>query len=151
MKHKNMLDRARAQGGFTLLESLVALLVLSIGLLGIAGLLVQGMRYNQDAYVRTQATILAYDMFDRMRINIGNIAGYTVGAMPAIALACGAPTIALVDDDLRCWRDLLIQTLPGGTATITTPVVDEYQIQMTWVDRNSGTPINQVWNVIITP
>ena len=54
MNQSNFLNRARREGGFTLLEALVALLVLSIGLLGIAGLMVQGLRYNQDAYARTQ-------------------------------------------------------------------------------------------------
>jgi len=57
------------QSGFTLLEVLVAVLVLSIGLLGLAGLLASSIRNNQSAYQRTQATWLAYDIVDRMRVN----------------------------------------------------------------------------------
>lgn len=57
------------QTGFSLIEVLVALLVLSIGLLGLAMLQVTGMKFNSDAYFRTQATILAYDIIDRMRAN----------------------------------------------------------------------------------
>jgi type IV pilus assembly protein PilV len=58
--------------GFSMLEMLVALLVLSIGLLGVATLQVRGQQFNQVGYLRTQATFLAYDIMDRMRINIDN-------------------------------------------------------------------------------
>jgi len=60
------------QSGFTLLEVLVAILVLSIGLLGLAGLMASSIRNNHSAYQRTQATWLAYDMIDRMRVNRAN-------------------------------------------------------------------------------
>jgi type IV pilus assembly protein PilV len=55
--------------GFSLIEVLVALLVLSIGLLGLAALQATSIKYNTDSYTRTQATILAYDIIDRMRLN----------------------------------------------------------------------------------
>ncbi len=56
--------------GFSLLEVLVAIVILSVGLLGIAGLQVKGLQVNHSSYMRTQATLLAYDMADRMRANI---------------------------------------------------------------------------------
>lgn len=55
--------------GFTLIEVLVALLVLSIGLLGLAALQNTALQFNTDSYQRTQATLLAYDILDRMRAN----------------------------------------------------------------------------------
>lgn len=55
--------------GFTLVEVLVALLILSIGLLGLAGLQAGGLRSNHSAYLRSQAVMLAHDMADRMRSN----------------------------------------------------------------------------------
>lgn len=55
--------------GLTLVEILVALLVLSIGLLGLAALQTTSLRFNTSAYYRTQATALAYDLSDRMRAN----------------------------------------------------------------------------------
>lgn len=61
-------DRLHEQG-FTLLEVLVALLVLSIGLLGLALLQTTSLRLNTESYSRTQATLLAYDIIDRMRAN----------------------------------------------------------------------------------
>ena len=57
------------QSGFTLLEILVAMLVLAIGLLGLAGLTTSSMRNNLSASHRTQATWMAYDIVDRMRAN----------------------------------------------------------------------------------
>jgi type IV pilus assembly protein PilV len=55
--------------GFTLLEVLVAVLVLAIGLLGMAGLQMTGMKSNNSAYLRSQASLLAYDITERMRAN----------------------------------------------------------------------------------
>ncbi len=60
---------ARHVAGFTLLEVLVALLVLSIGLLGLAGLQTFSLKFNAQSYQRTQATLLIDSMVDRMRAN----------------------------------------------------------------------------------
>jgi len=57
------------QSGVTLLEVLIALLVLSIGLLGHAKLQLFGVRANTNAYLRTQATALAHDFAERLRAN----------------------------------------------------------------------------------
>jgi len=59
----------RAVSGFSLVEVLVALLVLSIGLLGLASLQTFGLKYNQQSYQRTQAVYQAYDIVDRIRAN----------------------------------------------------------------------------------
>jgi type IV pilus modification protein PilV len=55
------------QQGFTLIEVLVTVIIMAIGLLGVAGLQLAGMRSNHSAFLRTQATIAAYDLIDRMR------------------------------------------------------------------------------------
>lgn len=55
--------------GFTLMEVLVAMLILSIGLLGMAGLQSLSFKMNQSSYLSSQATFLSYDMLDRMRAN----------------------------------------------------------------------------------
>ncbi|WP_290652055.1 type IV pilus modification protein PilV, partial [Aquisalimonas sp.] len=57
------------QQGYSLLEILIAVLVLSIGLLGLAGLQTTSLQSNQSAAQVSQATFLAQDMFDRMRAN----------------------------------------------------------------------------------
>ncbi len=60
---------ARRERGFSLLEVLVALIIFSIGMLGIASLQANVLRLNYGAYQRTQATVLAYNMMDRLRTN----------------------------------------------------------------------------------
>ena len=62
--------------GFSMIEVLVTLLVLSIGLLGLAAMQVRSIKNTHSAYLRSQATYLAYDMLDRMRANMANINGY---------------------------------------------------------------------------
>ncbi|SDB02729.1 type IV pilus assembly protein PilV [Desulfonatronum thiosulfatophilum] len=59
----------RPAAGFTLLEVLVGLIILAIGLLGLAGMQMVSLRQNNDAYLRSQATLQAYDILDRMRAN----------------------------------------------------------------------------------
>jgi type IV pilus assembly protein PilV len=66
--------------GFTMLEVLIAILILSFGMLGIAGIYVAGVQNNKSANLRTVATQQAYDMADRMR---ANLAGLTV-PLPAM-------------------------------------------------------------------
>ena len=84
--------RGRAIGaghmaGFSLIEVMVAVLVLGLGLLGFALLQTMSVRFTQSANQRTQATNLAYDMLDQMRVNrlaagqyVGNYAAATSGA-----------------------------------------------------------------------
>jgi type IV pilus assembly protein PilV len=65
----------RRQRGFTLVEVLVTIIVMAIGILGVAGLQLAGMRSNHSAYLRTQATIAASDLIDRMRADPAAFAG----------------------------------------------------------------------------
>ena len=71
----------RCNRGFTLVEAMVALIVLSVGLLGIAALYVETLRANRTSLYRTQAVNMATDIGDRMRSNRN----------PAAAYACGSP------------------------------------------------------------
>ena len=64
---------ARQARGFTMLEVLVAILVVTLGLLGLAGLQTVGLRNNTSSAQRTIATQLAYDMADRMRANAASV------------------------------------------------------------------------------
>lgn len=62
--------------GLTLIEVLVSLMVLAIGLLGLAMLQAAGLRFTNDSYSRSQATLFAYDIIERMR---SNPTGFTAG------------------------------------------------------------------------
>ncbi len=56
--------------GFTLIEIMVTIVILSVSLLGLSKMQLTSLRYNQDAYQRSLATQLAYDMTNRMRANV---------------------------------------------------------------------------------
>jgi type IV pilus assembly protein PilV len=108
----------RTQKGFTLVETLVALVVMAVGMLGIAALYVEGLRASRTAIYRTDAVVLAADMADRIRANPGgrlNYAGSSTGASPA-APDCnlGCSTDQLVEFDWALWMAEIDQRLPSG-------------------------------------
>jgi type IV pilus assembly protein PilV len=109
-----------AQHGYSLIEVLIALAVLSIGLLGLAALQTASLRVGHDSYQRTQATLLAYDMADRMRANrAGVTAGnyITVGAnKDCTQLVCNASELAAYD--ITSWNTALSEKLSQGQGTI---------------------------------
>ncbi len=105
--------RSRQQAGLSLIEVLVAVVLLSVGLLGLAGLQASGMRVGQSSIHRSQAAQLAHDMIERMRANVANAGAYD------LALGDAAPACANVAAcDLRDWR-LRLQSLPAGTGAVT--------------------------------
>lgn len=110
------------QHGFTMIEVLIALVVLSIGLLGLAGLQTTGLRFNQSAAMRGHATQLAYDLADRMRANQAAVStGAYLGAASATA-ACHSTTrctpAEMAADDLYTWNDALTRILPTGQGVV---------------------------------
>ncbi len=125
--HRITYRHLHRQHGFTLLELLIALLVLSIGLLGLAALQTTGLRSNQMASMRTIATQLTYDMTDRMRANPDGLTTtnqyYVLGTgdpTPSIVTNCDAEACnssELADFDLGQWR-ARVGTLPGGLSQI---------------------------------
>lgn len=100
--------------GFTLLEILISVLVLSIGLLGLAGLQTLSLRSNHSAYLRSQATLLAYDIIDKMRANpqVAQAGAYLTnfGDAPNSGTNCETATCApanLAVFDLSQWKCML--------------------------------------------
>ena len=119
--------------GFTLIESLVALRVLSIGLLGIAALYMETLRASRAALYRTEAVTIAADLADRMRANRNPANAYTGGGQNAVAAA-----------DLDEW-DTEVATLPGGDGAIR--FVDglgvepsTYIIRISWTETGQDGP-----------
>ena len=151
----------KTQTGFTLLEVLIAMLLLAIGLLGLAALQTTNIRNNLAAYNHGQATQLLYDMSDRMRANttqhpwdatnitvvsLYNIANsnnhgtYTT----ACTTATGCTRAQLAVNDLIEWDNTIAATLPMGRGSITpssNPVTDStiFTLTITWDDDRSGT------------
>ncbi|MGI9320547.1 MAG: type IV pilus modification protein PilV, partial [Thiogranum sp.] len=112
MKTKNPVKQPLA--GFTLLEVLISVLVLSVGLLGLAGLQATGMKTNHSAYMRSQAVSYGYDILDRMRANRLSALSGTYN----IAMGAGAPAgTSIAQTDLREWKALIAGQLPSGDAS----------------------------------
>jgi len=104
--------------GFTLLEVLIALLIFSLGMLGLAGLMVVSVKTNQSAYQRTQASFLAQSMADRMRANISKVNDYNgdYDSSTAGASTCSAcDPDQLLERDRAIWSQQLIESLPTNT------------------------------------
>jgi type IV pilus assembly protein PilV len=132
------------QGGFTLLEVLIALLVLSIGLLGLAALQTTGLRSNQMASMRTLATQFAYEITDRMRANPDGVGDseyvITTAQAPAATSATGTAL-----NDLTAWRNNVAR-LPNGTSSIsqcdtgTVPACPQltHVVTVFWDENRSG-------------
>lgn len=121
------------QRGFSLLEVLVALLVLSIGLLGLAALQTMGLKFNTQSYQRTQAVLNAYDIIDRIR---ANPAGMATGGYDDIDIATAAPTSPSCDTPPGCtpaqmavydvaqWKVSLAQLLAEGRGAVCRGILD---------------------------
>ena len=134
------------QQGFTLLEVLIALLVLSIGLLGLAALQTTGLRSNEMASMRTTSTMLTYDISDRMRANPqGTVdgdyiidSGAVTGTIPDCTSA-DCTTAEMATFDLDQWK-VAVALLPGGLGDITQtagpPLV--HTITVRWDENRTG-------------
>ena len=114
------------QRGVSLIEVMMAVLIFSIGLLGLASLMVMATRSNHAAYLRTQVTFLANSMAGRMSANpVGVWNGdYNNSAYPvsSTSVGCGfgaaCSPAALATHDQRLWSSQLRTFLPNPVATI---------------------------------
>lgn len=114
--------RFHRQAGFSMVEMLVAIIVFSIGLIGVAVMQLKGMSYTKDAGSRTQATILARAMSDRMRMTMQE--------------AFRVPVVGNVD-----WMEQLDYRFPGTAACLPLPCVGSLQTVVaadhTWLTTQS--------------
>ena len=127
-KHIGNFRRFRLDGGFTLLEVMVATVVLSVGLLSLAGLQVIGLRTGHSSYLRTQATIQSYDIIDRMRANENGVINgdynqpTQTGSAGTEDTNCetvnGCSTASMASHDLFRWNQAIVDVLPGGVGIV---------------------------------
>ncbi|MHB1273753.1 MAG: type IV pilus modification protein PilV [Rhodanobacter sp.] len=111
-----MRNRRKAQSGVGLIEVLVAVLVLSIGFLGVAALQVMSLSTNNSAMARSMATISSYSILDAMRADIATAGtgGYN-GTVKANA--CPAVAGTLASAQLNQWCNQLAKTLGAAAST----------------------------------
>jgi type IV pilus assembly protein PilV len=129
-----------------LIEVLVSLVVLSVGMIGIAALYGQGLNAGRTALYRTYAVNLAADMADRIRVNrVGGI-GYNAAPAdndcdPAGGGGVDCTPAEMAAHDLWAWGQAITALLPEGAGTVTfvdgTPPT--YTIRVSW--RETGIPL----------
>lgn len=133
----------RAVRGSSLVEVLVALVVIAVGMLGIAALYVEGLRSGRTALTRTRAIVIATDMSDRIRANRAGGDSYIKGGTDAGTTngncdpgGTGCTPAQMARHDIALWNTL-VTGLPNGSATIqrstaTTPAT--YTITISWAE-----------------
>ena len=122
------------QQGMTLIEVLVALLILTVGLLGAAAVQINALKYTDSSRMTSQASFIAYDMMDRIRANSG--ANYTV-TPPTSANPGNAR-----DQDLYDFTTSIVN-FGGPTATGSITLNQRvYTITITWSDARAANTAN---------
>ncbi len=140
MQRRNAITPCPSCGGFTIIEVLVAVLVLSIGLLGLASLQATSLRNNTDASLQTRAAYIASDIAERMRANAAQAALYPGTAAAAVTGGCLASACTpaqMVGNDIAEWNDMLA-TLPSGQGDITALGNGFYTITVRWDEARTG-------------
>ncbi|OUS28319.1 type IV pilus modification protein PilV [Gammaproteobacteria bacterium 45_16_T64] len=155
MPHK-LINRAHEKG-VTLIEVLVTMIIIAIGLMGAATLQVTSLGSSQSAYFRSQASILAYDMADRLRGNADRVVassdfdnfsytGGSVGAVPGcISQSVGCGGADLSDVDKLEWSQSLAGSsskagaflLPGAEGSVTRKAGSNvFTVSVNWVEND---------------
>ncbi len=150
--------RPARQQGFTLVEAMVALVVLAVGMLGIAGLYVTSLRSGGGAIYRMQAVNLASDLADRIRANpLGNVAytgaGVDNNCYGAAAVLCPPPAMAA--NDVFVWQAQLANILPNGAGVVNAVLVPgsanlyAYTITVSWNEPGANAALTYTLNLQI--
>ena len=127
----------QTQKGFNLVEVLIALIIMSVGMLGIAGLYIQSLQAGRTSTFRLNAITLAGDVADRIRANPTALAAYagTGNDNGCVGGTKNCTPAEMAGNDILLWEQQADDTLPAGDVAITfdnaaTP--PEYTITVSW-------------------
>jgi type IV pilus assembly protein PilV len=125
------------QRGFSLVEVLIALIIMSVGMLGIAGLYVQSMQAGRTALFRHHAVTLAGDVADRIRANPRAGIAYAGGGADNNCVGAGIDCDAgqMASNDIFLWNQQAGESLPNGNVIINfddTVIPPSYTIAVGW-------------------
>ena len=144
---------SRRESGFSMVEVMVALVVLAIGLLGIAALYLNSLQSGRTAIYRTQAINFAADLADRIRMNRTAQAAYNADFddEPAPVGACattgGCSDADLAATDVAAWKAEIAEQLPNGEGqvVVTAPVGPgepaSYAVTIRWAEVGEVAPV----------
>ena len=149
------LSMSHEQSGFSLIEVLVAIVILSIGLLGIAGLQLTGLRYTHNANLVYQAALQANDIADRIRANsvamdngaYNNISG--TGLDPGCILTNCSPNQIAATDQFE-WNTSNAQLLPSGVGTVV-GLNGNFTITVSWTELVPAGTIARSYVLVVRP
>ncbi|MDH4049286.1 MAG: type IV pilus modification protein PilV [Gammaproteobacteria bacterium] len=125
--------------GFTLIEVLIALVIMSVGMLGIAGLYVHSMQAGRTSMLRHHAITLAGDVADRIRANPRAGAVYALAGANNNCVAGGidCTPAEMAGNDIFIWNQQAAATLPNGNVVVVFDngvVPPTYQITVSWTE-----------------
>jgi type IV pilus assembly protein PilV len=132
--------------GFSLMEVLIAIVIVATGVLGIAGLQIVSMQNNTSALFRTQANQLAYDIIDRARANPNADYNIAIGDDAPAAPDClnvDCDTAQMANFDLNVWLTDVTNMLPNGDASVVV-AGNLFTVTVQWDDSRDGnaTPVS---------
>lgn len=145
-----MTMHSRKERGVGLIEVLVTLLILSTTLIALSALQTRSLQFNQGAYFRTQANMLAYDMLDRIRVN-DSLPSKNVAPEPVrealssysmamtVAKSATAATSPLSAADKYQWLSAIGASLPEGKGRIDCDNTSrKCVVEIIWTELNSS-------------
>ena len=136
---RNIPTTGTRQRGFSLVEVLIALIIMSVGMLGIAGLYVQSMQAGRTSMYRHHAVTLAGDVADRIRANPRAGAAYAGAGANNNCVTGGinCNAVQMAANDIFVWDQEAVDALPNGDVVVQyndAAAPPEYTISVNWTE-----------------
>jgi type IV pilus assembly protein PilV len=137
-----------------MLEAVIALLVLSIGLLGLAGLQSTSTRLSHESHLRSITTLAASEIIDKIRMRTGKQPRVTRAGIVDSYVTTGPAAIcdpagSGIADDLACWQKNLEAQLPAGEGAVINGGNGFVTVRILWEDRETGLEESIDWNYMV--
>jgi type IV pilus assembly protein PilV len=154
---KKHIRKHRRMSGITMVESLVALVIISVGMLGIAGMYLASLQAGRSANLRMQAINLACDLADHVRANARGRSFYKAVATDKGTQAdCKTKTCTpedLAKNDIYIWKRAISEALPAnanGQLTFTAvagTAPDVVEVKVVW--REAGADVDSTYKAMV--